>query len=190
MYRTIGKRIFDLVFATPVALLLSPVMAVIAIAVKLGSPGPVIYRSPRVGYGCVPYDMLKFRSMVDSASQLGPWYTASNDPRITRVGRFLRKTSLDELPQVWNIIRGDMGLIGPRPDAPQQLEGYSEAERRLRCSVRPGLTGLAQVSGRSALTPEDRLQYDLTYAKSVSFGLDLAILLRTFKTVLTRRGSW
>ncbi|MHB9143940.1 MAG: sugar transferase [Symbiobacteriia bacterium] len=190
MYKRIGKRLLDLFIAIPVALGLSPVLAIIAIAIKIDSPGPVVHRSRRVGFRSAPYDMLKFRSMVQNASQTGPWFTQPNDPRITRAGRFLRKTSLDELPQIWNIIRGDMSVVGPRPDAPQQLATYSEEERQLRFSVRPGLTGLAQVMGRSTLSAEERRKYDLDYAESVSFSGDLSILLRTFATVLTRRGSW
>ncbi len=190
LYRRIGKRLMDLFLAIPIALVLSPVLVAITIAIKSDSPGAIIHRSRRVGLRGVPYDILKFRSMVQNASQLGPWFTKPDDPRITRIGRFLRRTSLDELPQIWNIIRGDMSLVGPRPDAPQQLATYSEEERQLRYSVRPGLTGLAQVMGRSTLSAEDRRKHDLVYAKSISFGLDMSILLRTSATVLTGRGSW
>jgi lipopolysaccharide/colanic/teichoic acid biosynthesis glycosyltransferase len=120
--------------------------------------------------------MYKFRSMVTNAASIGPWHTASDDPRITRVGRFIRRTSIDELPQLLNVLKGDMSLVGPRPDVPAQRSLYSDDDWAARCSVRPGITGLAQALLRSEATPQQRLELDLRYAREHSVRLDLRIL--------------
>lgn len=173
------KRAFDILVAGAALLALSPLFLVIAIWIKLGSPGPVLYRQIRVGMGGQTFGLLKFRSMVVDADRIGGFSTAVNDPRVTRVGRILRRTSIDELPQLINVLVGDMSLVGPRPDVPAQQALYTSAEWDLRHSVRPGITGLAQVSGRSDITPEMRKTLDLEYARAPGLRRDLGILFRT-----------
>ncbi len=170
------KRLMDLALSSLAVLLLSPVLLATALAVALDSGRPVLFVQRRVGRGGREFGMFKFRSMVKDAAAIGPYHTSSNDPRITRVGRFIRRTSLDELPQLLNVVRGDMSLVGPRPDVPAQRDGYTEADWRERCSVRPGLTGLAQARLRSQATPAQRLALDLQYVRERSLALDLRIL--------------
>src|SRR5699024_7928325 len=197
-----GKRIFDVAASSALLLLLAPVFALIALIVRLGDGGSVIFRQQRVGRGGEPIEFLKFRSMVLDAEarrveleQLARdrgndvLFKMSDDPRITRVGKFLRRYSLDELPQLWNVLRGDMSLVGPRPALPQEVEGYDiDAHRRL--AVRPGITGLWQVSGRSDLSWEDTVRLDLFYVDNWSFAQDLLILARTARAVLASRGAY
>jgi lipopolysaccharide/colanic/teichoic acid biosynthesis glycosyltransferase len=183
------KRMLDLLVAGASLLLLAPVLLAVALAVAAESGRPVLFRQLRVGQGGREFGMLKFRSMVKDAASVGPWHTATDDPRITRVGRFIRRTSLDELPQLLNVLRGDMSLVGPRPDVPAQRALYAEADWRERCSVRPGITGLAQALLRSEATPEQRLALDLRYVREHDLLLDLRILGWTVLRVLRRRGA-
>jgi lipopolysaccharide/colanic/teichoic acid biosynthesis glycosyltransferase len=182
------KRGLDVALATILLVVAAPIIAVCATAVKLGSPGPALYAAQRIGRSERVFHQYKLRSMRLGADAAG-FRTASADPRITTVGRFLRRTSLDELPQLWNVLRGDMGLVGPRPAAPAQLADYTMEQRRIRASVRPGITGLAQVSGRSSLGSEQSLALDLWYATHASVWTDLRILARTAGVVLGRRGT-
>jgi len=168
-------------------LLLAPLLLLLALLVRLDSPGPVLFRQQRVGRGGKPFWILKFRTMVVEAERLGGYATLSGDPRITRVGRWLRRSSLDELPQLVNVVRGDMSLVGPRPDVPAQQCLYAPRDWQLRCSVRPGITGLAQVRLRSLATYEQRLELDLCYARKHNFLLDLLVLIQT-ADCLTRSG--
>ncbi len=170
------KRAMDLAVSLLGLLLLSPLMLATAVAVALESGRPVLFVQQRVGRGGRPFGMLKFRSMVKDAAAIGSWQTRAGDPRITRVGRFIRRTSLDELPQLLNVLKGDMSLVGPRPDVPAQRADYTEAEWRERCSVRPGITGLAQARLRSQATPQQRLALDLQYVREAGLALDLRIL--------------
>lgn len=170
------KRLFDLLLAALALLALSPLLLGAAVAVLLEDGRPVLFRQLRIGRGGREFGMLKFRSMVKNAAAVGPYFTAAGDPRITRVGRFLRRSSIDELPQLINVLRGDMSLVGPRPDVPAQRSLYSDADWALRCSVRPGITGWAQAVLRSEATPAQRLALDLRYAREHSLGLDLRIL--------------
>jgi len=173
------KRVMDIVIAALALLILSPLLLATAAAVALDSGFPVLFRQTRVGREGRTFGMLKFRSMVQDAAAIGPFHTAANDPRITRVGRFIRRTSLDELPQLLNVLRGDMSLVGPRPDVPAQRALYTPEDWQLRCSVRPGITGLAQAVLRSEATPEQRLDLDLRYVREHGLGLDLRILAWT-----------
>jgi lipopolysaccharide/colanic/teichoic acid biosynthesis glycosyltransferase len=182
------KRVMDIVLAAIALLVLSPVLLATAAAVAMDSGFPVLFRQLRVGRGGRTFGMFKFRSMVRDAAAIGPFNTAANDPRITRAGRFIRRTSLDELPQLFNVLKGDMSLVGPRPDVPVQRSLYSDADWALRCSVRPGITGLAQVVLRSEGTEDDRRALDLRYVQERSLWLDLKIMGRTF-TRLTGQGS-
>ena len=170
------KRSVDLLLSGVALVLLSPVLLVAALAVLLDSGRPVLFRQTRVGLGGREFRMLKFRSMVRNAASIGPYHTAAGDPRVTRVGAILRRTSIDELPQLLNVLKGDMSLVGPRPDVPAQRSLYSEREWAQRCSVRPGITGLAQALLRSEATPAERLALDLRYASEHSVWLDLRIL--------------
>ena len=170
------KRAMDLSLALLGLLLLSPLLLVTAAAVALDSGRPVLFVQRRVGQGGREFGMVKFRSMVQDAAARGPHHTAANDVRVTRVGRLIRRTSLDELPQLLNVVLGHMSLVGPRPDVPAQRLDYSDAEWAQRCSVRPGLTGLAQARLRSAATPAERLALDLQYVREAGLALDLRIL--------------
>lgn len=162
-------------------------MIVISIVSRLTSPGPILFRQMRLGLHERPFEMLKFRTMVVNAEEQGPKYTIDNDQRITAVGRFLRQTSLDELPQLINVLRGDMSLVGPRPYIGFELQNIPSEQRVRRASDRPGMTGLAQVSGRSSLTQERALAYDLEYIDRCSLILDLNIILLTIRQVIERR---
>ena len=178
------KRLFDIVVSLVVFLVTLPLMLLIGLLIKIDSRGPVIFKQQRVGLGGEPFQFYKFRSMVEDAASRGPYYTSSKDPRITRMGRFLRKTSLDELPQLFNVLKGEMSIVGPRPDLPIQKDNYSLEDWMLRNTVRPGITGLAQVNGRSNSTFENRLHHDLKYAKTHNLMLDVAIILKTIQVVL------
>ncbi|WP_296354646.1 sugar transferase [Ramlibacter sp.] len=178
----------DLLVALAAILVLSPLLLATAAAVLLESGRPVLFRQVRIGRGGREFGMYKFRSMVRNAAAVGPYFTAAGDPRITRVGRFIRRTSIDELPQLFNVLRGDMSLVGPRPDVPAQRALYTEAEWALRCSVRPGITGLAQALLRSAATEQQRRELDLRYAREHTLRLDMKIVGWTFGR-LGGRGS-
>ncbi len=184
------KRILDLTVAVPALVVLSPVLAACALAVRLSSSGPVFFRQARLGLGGAAFHLLKFRSMRHNCPPLrnpdGSAFTGEDDPRVTRVGRFLRKTSLDELPQLINVLRGDMSLVGPRPDLVDQIRYYSEAEKR-KLEVKPGITGLAQISGRNSITWERRKALDVEYVRRRSFRFDLVILARTIPYVVLRK---
>ncbi len=175
------KRGMDIVLSLAALLVLAPVLlgAVVAIALETGFP--VLFRQTRVGLNGREFSMYKFRSMVKNASQVGPYFTTDNDPRITRVGRFIRRTSIDELPQIINVLKGDMSLVGPRPDVPVQRSLYAETDWVQRCSVRPGITGLAQALYRSDSTGVQRLEADLRYAREASLWLDLKICWWTLR---------
>jgi lipopolysaccharide/colanic/teichoic acid biosynthesis glycosyltransferase len=174
------NRALDVLVAGAGLVLTSPLLAAAAIATKLESGGgPVLYRQSRVGKDGVDFQVLKLRTMVVGAEKLGAGFAVDRgDPRITRVGRILRRTSIDELPQLWNILRGDMSVIGPRPTLRYQVEQYDEHQRR-RLDIRPGLTGWAQVQGRASLPWADRIELDVWYVENRSPKVDLEILLRT-----------
>jgi lipopolysaccharide/colanic/teichoic acid biosynthesis glycosyltransferase len=182
------KRALDIMISAVACLLLLPLFGLIAAVICLESSGSPIFTQQRVGLHGRPFAIFKFRSMVKNAPLLGSYQTADNDPRITRVGRFIRATSLDELPQLWNVLFGHMSLIGPRPEMPARQSQCSAADWQLRHNVRPGITGLAQVSGRSNLSDEEQFRCDLEYAAQVSLKKDAQILLKTCAIVLRRVG--
>jgi len=190
-----AKRAIDVLFAAIGLLLLAPVMPIVALLVKLTSPGPILYHQTRVGRSGRPFMVHKFRSMrADAEAATGAVWATSGDARVTRVGRFLRRTRLDEVPQLWNVLVGEMSLVGPRPERP---EFVSELQQTIpfygfRHGVRPGLTGWAQVRYTYGATVEDaleKLQYDLFYIKHITIAFDLFILFSTMKTVILRRGA-
>jgi exopolysaccharide biosynthesis polyprenyl glycosylphosphotransferase len=194
------KRIFDVSIVSVALLLLAPVFAITAAIVRLDSPGPVIFRQERVGAHGTRFTMLKFRSMVvdaeDRLEQLraqdegnGVLFKMKDDPRVTRAGRVLRAYSLDELPQLWNVLRGDMSLVGPRPPLPREVELY-EGHVSRRLLTRPGITGLWQVNGRSNLSWEDSVRLDLYYVENWSLTGDLVVLAKTLKAVFHSDGAY
>jgi exopolysaccharide biosynthesis polyprenyl glycosylphosphotransferase len=205
-----AKRVLDVVASLVLLFLLAPVFAIIAVLVKLKSPGPVFFRQERVGHGMKPFSMLKFRTMhVDADHGLHHRFVSSfiksgalaqdagrngmfkltNDPRVTRFGRILRKTSLDELPQLWNVLRGEMSLVGPRPPLRYEVEQYQLWHCRRVLEAKPGVTGLWQVKGRSKTTFDDMVRLDLRYAKARSFWTDIKILLATPAAVIAGKGA-
>lgn len=172
-------RAVDVAGASLGLVLSSPLFAAAALAIKLEDRGPVLYRQPRVGKHGAEFDLLKLRTMVVGAERQGAgWAVDEGDPRITRVGRVLRRLSLDELPQLWNVLRGDMSLVGPRPTLAYQVEQYTPRQRK-RLEVTPGITGWAQIRGRAALPWEERIELDVWYVENRSAWLDAKILLRT-----------
>jgi len=184
-----AKRAFDVLLAGVLLILLLPLLAMIALVVKATSTGEVIFRQERSGRGGAPFVIYKFRTMIPHAprSVLGS-YAYRDDPLITRVGRLLRMTSLDELPQLVNVLKGDMSIVGPRPDLPHHVDKYTAFQRR-RLQVRQGITGWAQVSGRNELSWEERIKLDVEYVERWSLFLDLIVLLKTFGAVLSAKGS-
>jgi lipopolysaccharide/colanic/teichoic acid biosynthesis glycosyltransferase len=189
------NRAADVVGASLGLVLASPVLATAALAIKLEDGGPVLYRQQRVGHRGEDFDLLKLRTMVVDAEKQGAGFAVNRgDPRITRTGRLLRRLSLDELPQLWNIIRGDMSLVGPRPTLRYQVEQYTPRQRR-RLDVKPGLTGWAQVNGRTKLPWDERIELDVWYVEHRSPLVDLKILLRTPLALFTgtykgETGGW
>jgi lipopolysaccharide/colanic/teichoic acid biosynthesis glycosyltransferase len=182
------KRLMDIVLSLAALAVLSPFFLAAALAIALESGFPVIFRQQRVGLGGREFGMYKFRSMVKNAAAIGPYHTAADDPRITRVGRFIRRTSIDELPQIVNVLKGEMSLVGPRPDVPAQRVNYTEAAWTERCSVRPGITGLAQAMLRSQATEEQRQSLDLRYVREAGVWMDLKIIWWTLGR-LSGKGS-
>jgi lipopolysaccharide/colanic/teichoic acid biosynthesis glycosyltransferase len=184
------RRGVDIVVSSLALLLSAPALALAALAIRRESPGGVIYRQRRIGLDGRPFDVLKLRTMVHGAEHIGPGLAINeNDSRITRVGAVLRRTSLDELPNLVNVLRGEMSLIGPRPTLPVQVEQYSERQRG-RLALRPGITGWAQVNGRASLPWSERIELDLYYVEHRSLALDLRILLRTAALVLGGSGLY
>jgi lipopolysaccharide/colanic/teichoic acid biosynthesis glycosyltransferase len=185
-----ARRAFDVVLAATGLLLASPLLVLAMLAIRLESTGEAIYRQRRVGRDGRPFDVLKLRTMVSGAERLGAGLAVSEgDTRITRVGRLLRRTSLDELPNLLNVLRGEMAIVGPRPTVPVQVDRYT-ARQRGRLAVRPGITGWAQVHGRTELPWEERIELDLWYIEHRSWRLDLRILARTVAMVLGGRGLY
>ncbi len=200
------KRVIDIAFSSAALLALSPLMAMIAIAVKLSSPGPVLFRQKRLGLLGREFEFLKFRSMIAGNNpEIHKKYIESliqgkqggdgvfkiqNDPRVTKLGRFLRKTSLDELPQFLNVLRGEMSIVGPRPPIPYEMEKYSCWHKRRVLEVKPGITGLWQVKGRSRTTFDEMVRLDIRYINEQSPWLDTMILLQTPRAVLSASGAY
>jgi lipopolysaccharide/colanic/teichoic acid biosynthesis glycosyltransferase len=184
------RRAVDVTVATGVLMLASPLLAVAIVAIRLESRGGAIYRQRRVGLQGHEFDVLKLRTMVAGAEQIGAGLLVEEgDARITRVGAFLRRTSLDELPNLWNVVRGEMSLIGPRPTVPSQVAHYNERQRG-RLAIRPGITGWAQVNGRTSLPWSERIELDLHYIAHRSLALDARILVRTVRVLLGGGGLY
>jgi len=199
-YLRAGKRLLDVIGSALALVVLSPLILVLAIIIRVTTHGPVFYRSKRIGRGGREFTFLKLRSMVKDAHSKrghlnhlneadGPVFKIARDPRITPIGRFMRSTSLDEVPQFWNVLCGDMSLVGPRPPIPEEVAQYEPWQLR-RLDVRPGLTCLWQISGRSRIGFQEWMRLDLEYIRHRSLKLDLKILLRTIPAVLSREGAY
>ena len=186
------KRGFDLAMAGVSLIILSPLLVIVAVLIKIDSPGAVFFRGQRVGKDGRPFHIFKFRTMLQNAAQIGPGITSAGDPRITRVGRWLRRTKIDELPQLWNVVRGEMSLVGPRPEDPRYVALYTDEQRRV-LGVRPGITSPASIQFRheEAILPAGdmdiyikdlmpaKIEADLKYLDRQTFGSDLVLLFRT-----------
>ncbi len=205
--REVGKRVLDSVLTIPALLLLAPLLGIIALLIRLDSPGPALFRQARVGRDGNLFSCLKFRTMRHNADQTvhrlayqrmaaggvmshdsSAPYKLMNDDRITRIGKFLRQTSLDELPQLFNVLSGDMSLVGPRPAIPYELENYQDWQHR-RHEVRPGITGLWQVYGRGTVGFEGQMRMDVTYAVGWTLWLDIKLIALTLPVMLLQRGA-
>jgi lipopolysaccharide/colanic/teichoic acid biosynthesis glycosyltransferase len=185
-----ASRALDLVVASLVLLVTAPVLALAAILIKLESRGPVFYRQRRVGLHGEPFDLWKLRTMVPGAETMGAGiYVVEGDPRITRTGRLLRRFSLDELPNLINVLRGELAMVGPRPTVQEQVDRYTERQRR-RLEVKPGITGWAQINGRTSLPWPERIELDVWYVEHRSLWLDLRILGRTMRMLATGHGLY
>ena len=183
-------RPLDAALAALLLAIASPLLALAAIAIRLESRGPVFYRQRRVGNGGEPFDLWKLRTMVPGAEAMGDGiYVIEGDPRITRVGRVLRRFSLDELPNLVNVLKGEMAVVGPRPTVQEQVDRYTERQRR-RLEVKPGITGWAQVNGRTSLSWPERIELDVWYVEHRSLWLDLRILARTARMLATGHGLY
>lgn len=185
------KRMLDIIFAIIGLIFSFPLIILFGVLIKLESEGPVFYRQERVGLNGKYFYVTKLRSMRNDAEKNGAQWADKDDPRVTRVGKFIRKTRIDELPQFWNVLKGDMSLIGPRPERPmftaqfnKEIPGFVE-----RLKVKPGLTGWAQVNGGYDITPQEKLEYDLYYIENMNFILDFKIIVLTIKVVLTGNGA-
>lgn len=202
-YRIYGKRVLDLLVSGGLVILVAPLFLVVALLIRLDSPGPIFHRTRRLAKGGGEYTLLKFRTMVPNAEQVleqllatdgavrqeyEATYKIKNDPRVTRIGRFLRRWSIDELPQLLNVLMGDMSLVGPRQILSSEIVKYGEYGVKL-ITVRPGITGLWQVSGRSRLSYEERVRLDMQYIDELSLSMDLSILFKTPRAVISGDGA-
>jgi lipopolysaccharide/colanic/teichoic acid biosynthesis glycosyltransferase len=196
----VSKRIMDIAIASMILLLFLPVIPVIVLLIKLDSPGPVLFRQRRVGKGGREFDFFKFRSMHVGAENViaslrplngidGPVFKLKEDPRVTRTGRFLRRSSLDELPQLINVLRGEMSIVGPRPNLPSEVAQYLSWQRR-RLDVTPGITCYWQIAGRSHIGFQEWMRLDLEYIRSRSLATDIKIMLKTIPAVIARKGAY
>ena len=187
--RRLAKRIFDLLISLPAIIILSPVLVVIAVAIKLSGRGPIIFAQERAGKDGKPFTFYKFRTMKTDVDPFGPSPKSCNDNRLTKVGVLLREYSLDELPQLFNILKGDMSIVGPRPLYISQIPEWDQRQKK-RLFVKPGLTGLAQISGRGGLTREEKLELDVKYVETASLWLDLKIVLATVAQLFSRKNIY
>jgi len=185
----ICKRCLDIFISLSVIIILSPILVAMAIAVRFSSKGPVIFKQDRAGKNGKPFVFYKFRTMKVGVEPFGPSPKSDKDPRLTKVGKFLREYSLDELPQLFNVLKGDMSLVGPRPLYLSQISEWSERQKS-RLLVKPGLTGLAQISGRGELTREEKLELDIKYVETISLLTDIKIILATIAQVFRRKNIY
>ncbi|HQJ46541.1 MAG TPA: sugar transferase [Ignavibacteriaceae bacterium] len=182
------KRITDIIISLFTLILFSPILLFTALAIKIDSKGPVFFLHERTGLKGKPFKMIKFRGMIDNALLHGPGITQLNDPRITRVGKFLRRTSIDELPQIFNVLKGEMSIIGPRPEITSITSTYSKEHQKV-FDFLPGITGISQIKGRQTLTPEQRNEMEIAYYSNETFSEDFKIFVITFWVIITNKGN-
>ena len=187
--RKVAKRIFDFLISLAAVTLFLPAFVIMVIVVRLSGKGPAVFRQERAGKGGKPFVFYKFRTMRSDVDPFGPSPKSAKDPRLTRIGRFLREYSLDELPQLFNVLKGDMSIVGPRPLYVSQIAEWDERQKK-RLLVKPGLTGLAQISGRGGLTREEKLELDVKYVETASLWLDMKIILATIAHIWGRKSIY
>ena len=182
------KRLTDIIISILVLIITSPVIILSAIAIKLESRGPVLFIQDRTGLSGKKFKMFKFRGMIDNALSFGPELTQIDDPRITKVGKILRRTSIDEIPNFINVLLGEMSIIGPRPEIVSITTGYSDEQKKV-FQFKPGITGYSQINGRQMLSPEERVRMEIEFYKNENFFHDISLLLHTIKVVITNKGN-
>ena len=182
------KRLTDLLFSLTILIVSFPFLIIAALAIKIDTKGPIFFVQERTGFKDKPFKMIKFRGMVDNALKIGPELTQKNDPRITRVGKFLRRTSIDEIPQVINVLKGEMSIVGPRPEIISITNKYTD-KQKLIFNYKPGITGFSQIHGRQLLSPEKRIALELDYYARAGFWSDLLVALRTITVIITNKGN-
>jgi lipopolysaccharide/colanic/teichoic acid biosynthesis glycosyltransferase len=182
------KRFTDILLSSIILLFTSPILILSIIAIKIETDGPAFFLHERTGYRGKKFKLIKFRGMVDNALDVGPELTQVNDPRITKVGKFLRRTSIDEIPNFINVLKGEMTIIGPRPDIPSITDQYTKEQIKI-FNYKPGVTGISQINGRQMLTPDDRIKMELDYYKNANFFSDLVIFIKTFIVVFNNEGN-
>jgi len=188
MHGSFIKRFTDIIFSIVLLIISTPIIIIAAIAIKLDSNGPVFFVQDRTGLNGKPFKMIKFRGMVNNALEIGPELTQRGDPRITRVGKILRRTSIDEIPQMFNVLRGDMSLVGPRPEITSITLKYSEEQKEI-FKFKPGVTGYSQINGRQLLSPDKRVKMEVEYYRKTNFQSDLLIAVSTFKVIWSNEGN-
>lgn len=182
------KRVTDILISIITLILFFPLLLIAVVAIKLDSEGPIFFLHERTGFNGKPFKMIKFRGMVNNALSVGPELTQPNDPRITRVGKILRRTSLDEIPQVINVLKGEMSIIGPRPEITSITKEYNDYQKKV-FAFKPGITGISQINGRQMLTPEQRTKMEIDYYSNETFLSDLKIFFKTFSVIITNEGN-
>lgn len=182
------KRFTDIIFSLLILILTLPILLLTALAIKLESKGPVFFIQERAGHKGKPFRLFKFRGMIVNALEIGPELTQINDPRVTKVGRILRRTSLDEIPNFINVLKGEMCLVGPRPEIVSITSGYNNFQKNV-FNYKPGVTGISQINGRQMLTPDARVKMEIDYYDRATFWSDLKILIATVKVVLNNEGN-
>jgi len=182
------KRFSDLILSLTTLIITFPILLVVALAIKIDSKGPIFFIHERAGFKGKPFRMIKFRGMVNNALAVGPELTQKDDPRITRVGKFLRRTSIDEIPQVINVLKGEMSIVGPRPEIISITSLYTEDQKEV-FNYKPGITGKSQISGRQTLTPAERVEMECNYYKKATFRSDFKVLIITIYVVISNKGN-
>jgi lipopolysaccharide/colanic/teichoic acid biosynthesis glycosyltransferase len=185
----IMKRFLDILISLPAIIVLSPVFLIVVLAIKITTKGPAVFKQERAGKDGRKFIFYKFRTMKMDVEPFGPSPKSSNDTRLTKIGKFLREYSLDELPQLFNVLKGDMSIVGPRPLYVEQIQEWNKRQKK-RLLIKPGLTGLAQISGRGEITREEKLELDVKYVENRTFGQDLKIIFKTISQIFTRKNIY
>ncbi len=189
IYSLFVKRVFDIIVSLFSIIILSPIFLIIYVSILIDSGSPAIYKQTRIGKNKKEFKIYKFRTMVINADKIGSTSTLPGDKRITKIGQVLRRTSLDELPQLFNVFKGDMSIIGPRPDVAESMKLFTDEHIQKRLNVRPGITGLSQINGRSNISLEERIYYDEKYSDEVSLRFDVKIIFSTINKIIKKEGT-